>query len=378
MTTSAAERFRVAQRVIIKIGSALLVDAERAALRENWLAGVCADIARLRDEGKEVVVVSSGAIALARVQLGLAARKLRLAEKQAAASVGQIGLAQAWSTALAQEGMTAAQLLLTPDDTESRARHLNARGTLFALLKMGCVPVINENDAIATAEIRFGDNDRLAARVAQMIGADLLVLLSDIDGLYTADPRIDPSARHLPFIERLTDDVLAMGGAPPPGYSSGGMYTKLLAARIANGAGASMVIAAGLSERPLSRLIDGGRCTWFQAMTDAGSARKRWIGGSLNVGGRLVVDGGAAAALMQGGSLLPAGILSVEGDFTQGDLVSIVDQDGLEIARGLIQYDSQEAGLLVGRRSEDIETVLGYRGRHSLVHRDDLVLTFRQ
>ncbi|GAJ29912.1 gamma-glutamyl kinase [Acidomonas methanolica] len=363
-----------ARRVVIKIGSALLVDAAQAALRETWLDGVCADIALLRSRGTEVIVVSSGAIALARVTLGLTGPRLRLEEKQAAASVGQIRLAQAWSAALARHGLTAAQLLLTPDDTENRARHLNARATLKALLGLGCVPVINENDAIATAEIRFGDNDRLAARVAQMVGADVLILLSDIDGLYTADPRLDPEARHIPVVDSLTDDIMNMGGAPPPGYSSGGMYTKLLAARIATRAGASMAIAAGQGDRPVARLLNGGRCTWFRAVIDAGSARKRWIGGGLRVHGTLVVDDGARLALLRGASLLPAGVRAVRGDFARGDLVAVQDLAGAEIARGLAEYDSQDAALLAGHQSEEMEALLGYRGRRSLIHRDNLVL----
>ncbi|AOX19630.1 glutamate 5-kinase [Kozakia baliensis] len=364
-----------ARCVVIKIGSALLVDSKKATLREAWLDSVCTDIAHLRAQGTEVVVVSSGAIALARVSLGLTGRRLRLEEKQAAASVGQIKLAQTWSTALARHGLTAAQMLLTPEDTEARARHLNARATLRTLLKLGCVPIINENDAIATAEIRFGDNDRLAARVAQMIGADSLVLLSDIDGLYTADPRIDPTAQHIPCVEHLTDEIMSMGGAPPPGYSSGGMHTKLLAARIATRAGTQMAIASGISEHPIQQLLENGRCTWFLAPSDAGSARKRWIASTLHARGRIVIDDGAKNALDQGSSLLPAGVRQVDGDFSQGDLVLIVDQAGTEIGCGLIEYDAEEAGLIAGRRSEEIEERLGHTGRDVLIHRDDLVLT---
>lgn len=363
-----------ARRVVLKIGSALLVDSENARLREGWLAGVCADIALLRQSGAEVIVVSSGAIALARTHLGLTAPKLRLAEKQAAASVGQIQLAQAWSQGLGSQGITAAQLLLTPEDTENRERHLNARSTLKELLRLGCVPVINENDAIATTEIRFGDNDRLAARVTQMIGADVLLLLSDIDGLYTADPRRDPDAQHIPLVERLSDEIMLMGGAPPPGYSSGGMYTKLLAAKIATSAGAMMGIAAGTGERPLSRLLHDGRCTWFTAATDAGSARKRWIAGGLLVKGRIVIDEGAAAALLEGASLLPVGVTQIEGVFDRGDLVAIMLADGREVARGLVEYDGQEASLIAGCQTDEMETLLGYRGRQSLVHRDNLVM----
>ncbi|GBQ10911.1 glutamate 5-kinase [Swaminathania salitolerans] len=360
--------------VVIKIGSALLVDPAEAALRHAWLKTVCDDIARLRRGGTQVVVVSSGAIALARFRLGLIGRRLRLDEKQAAASVGQIELAQAWSLALAAHDLTAAQMLLTPEDTEDRERHLNARATLRTLLSLGCVPVINENDAIATSEIRFGDNDRLAARVAQMIGADTLVLLSDIDGLYTADPRRDPGAVHIPVVETLTDSIMEMGGAPPPGYSSGGMHTKLLAAQIATRAGTRMAIASGLGDHPVSALVETGRCTWFLASDDAGSARKRWIVGSLGSRGRLTIDDGAVSALRRGSSLLPAGVCLVEGRFDPGDLVTIVDREGREIARGLSAYDCTEARRIAGHRSGEISSCLGHDGPDELIHRDDLVL----
>lgn len=371
-----APRLGKMRRVVVKIGSALLVDGERAALRTEWLDSVCADIASLRARGAQVIVVSSGAISLARhrLGLGLAGKKLRLDEKQALATVGQIGLAQGWSEALERHGIVAGQLLLTQEDTENRERHLNARATLETLLDLGCVPVINENDAVATGEIRFGDNDRLAARVAQMTGADGLVLLSDIDGLYTADPRNDPAARHLPVVERVTDTIMAMGGEPPPGHSSGGMRTKLLAARIANRAGTAMVISAGQAPHPLERLANGARCTWFLPRTDAGSARKRWIGGGLHPKGALTVDDGARAALLGGASLLPAGVTAVEGDFRRGDLVLIRDASGAGLGRGLCAYGSAEAERLIGRRSEEMERLIGYRGRDALVHRDDLVL----
>ncbi|WP_408873159.1 glutamate 5-kinase [Gluconobacter roseus] len=371
---ASAPRLAQARRIVIKIGSALLVDSANASLRLEWLQSVCADIAELRARGAEVIVVSSGAISLARHRLGLTSRRLRLDEKQAMASVGQIGLAQGWSAALAGHDLVAAQLLLTPDDTENRERHLNARATLQTLLDLGCVPVINENDAIATGEIRFGDNDRLGARVAQMTGADCLVLLSDIDGLYTADPRQDPSARHIPVVEQMTDEIMAMGGEPPPGYSSGGMRTKLLAARIATRAGANMVIAAGQDHHPLCRLQNGGLCTWFLAQTDAGSARKRWIGGSLQPKGSLTIDAGANRALQEGASLLPAGVTGLEGTFGRGDLVTIRDADGAIVGRGLIAYDSEESQKLIGHRSEEMEQLLGYRGRDALIHRDDLAL----
>jgi glutamate 5-kinase len=363
-----------ARRVVVKIGSALVVDEQDAAPRARWLASVAADVAALRRQGTEVVLVSSGAIALARRALGLTRRKLRLEEKQAAAAVGQIRLAGAWAEALRDEGLNAAQLLLTLEDSEDRRRYLNARATLGTLLDLGCVPVINENDTVATSEIRFGDNDRLGARVAEMIAADALILLSDIDGLYTADPRNDPAALHLPVVERITDAIMAMGGEPPPGYSSGGMRTKLIAARIATGAGCAMAIALGKREHPLRALIEGARCTWFLPAEGGRSARKRWIAGSLAPLGTLVVDAGAARALKRGSSLLPAGVRGVEGQFHRGDPVSVRDAEGQELARGLSAYAAEDARRIAGSRSDAIEGILGWRGRDEIVHRDDLVV----
>jgi glutamate 5-kinase len=359
-----------ARRVVIKIGSALVVDEATAAPREAWLAGVAADVAALRARGTEVILVSSGAIALARHALGLTRRRLRLEEKQAAAAVGQIRLAGAWAAALAAQGLNAAQLLLTLEDSEDRRRYLNARATLNTLLALRCIPVINENDTVATTEIRFGDNDRLAARVAEMTEADALILLSDIDGLYTADPRRDPAARHLPVVEHVTDEIMAMGGEPPPGYSSGGMRTKLIAARIATGAGCAMAIALGKTERPLLALENGAPCTWFLPEPQGRSARKSWIAGSLAPLGVLVVDAGAERALARGSSLLPAGVRAVRGEFRRGDPVSVMN----ELARGLVAYDAADARRIAGHRSEALEEILGWRGRDELIHRDDLVL----
>jgi len=363
-----------AKRVVVKIGSALLVEAEFAAPRETWLAGVAEDIAALVRRGVEVVVVSSGAIALARRQLGFLGAKLKLEEKQAAAAVGQIRLAQAWSEALRAQNLTAAQMLITLEDTEDRRRYLNARATLSTLLGLGCVPVINENDSVATTEIRFGDNDRLAARVAAMMQADFLVLLSDIDGLYTADPRRNALAAHLPVVEALTPDIMAMGGEPPPGFSSGGMKTKLIAAQIATQAGVAMAIALGHRPHPLAALLNGAKCTWFLPAPEGRSARKDGIAGHLAAAGALTVDAGAVRALKKFSSLLPAGIKAVSGEFERGDAVDIFGPDGTRIGRGLAAYSSTDAAVIAGHRSEDFETLLGWRGRDEVIHRDDLVL----
>ncbi|SIQ70456.1 MULTISPECIES: glutamate 5-kinase [Acidiphilium] len=370
----AAPSLTEAKLLVVKIGSALIVDPAAALPRTGWLHGMAADIAALRARGVRVIVVSSGAIALARRQLGLLQPRLRLEEKQAAAAVGQIRLAQAWSEALSAHGLVAAQLLLTMDDTEDRRRYLNARATLRTLLDLGAVPVINENDSVATGEIRFGDNDRLAGRVAEMVEADQLVLLSDIDGLYTADPKRDPAARHLPVIEALTPEIEAMGGAPPPGFSSGGMRTKLVAARIATQAGCAMAVALGHVAHPLAALQAGARCTWFLAQPGGRSARKRWIAGSLAPMGRLHVDDGAARAIMRGSSLLPAGVVTVAGEFERGDAVEILAPDNVALARGLAAYSAADARLIARHQTDDIEALLGWRGRDEIVHRDDLVL----
>ena len=358
-----------AKLLVVKIGSALVVDG--AAPRTAWLEGVAADVAAARARGTAVILVSSGAIALARRTLGLTQRRLRLEEKQAAAAVGQIQLAQAWAAALSARSLTAAQMLLTFGDTEDRRRYLNARATLTTLLGLGCIPVINENDSVATTEIRFGDNDRLAARVAEMVGADRLLLLSDIDGLYTADPRIDPAAQHIPVVPQLTPEIEAMGGEPPSGYSSGGMRTKLVAARIATQAGCAMAIALGSVANPIQAVADGGRCTWFFPAPEGRSARKRWIAGSLAPLGTITVDRGAARALIAGRSLLPAGVRAIAGRFDRGDPVDVRDTEGAELARGLSAYSADDMRRIAGHRSEEIETLLGWRGRDEAIHRDD-------
>jgi glutamate 5-kinase len=363
-----------ARRLIVKIGSALLVE-DSGEIRRAWLEALVEDVVRCRRRGQEVIIVSSGAIAVGRRHLGLVGRALRLEEKQAAAAAGQIRLAHAWLEALGKVGITVAQILLTPEDTESRRRHLNARATLEQLLALGAVPVINENDTIATSEIRFGDNDRLAARVAQMISADTLVLLSDIDGLYTADPRRDPGAQRLAEVRELTPEVEAMAGVAPAGYSSGGMVTKLAAARIAMGAGCRMVIAKGASLHPLAAIEAGAPTTWFLPAAEPRTARKRWIAGTLNPVGALIVDAGAAAALKRGTSLLPAGVIAIEGNFERGDAVTVRNGDGRELARGLSAYSSADARTIAGHKSGEIEGLLGYRGRDEMIHRDDLVVT---
>ncbi len=370
-----SESLLQSRRLIVKIGSALLVDDASGDIRRDWLAALVEDIAQCRKRGQEVLIVSSGAIAVGRRYLGLTGRNLKLEEKQAAAAAGQIRLAHAYQEALGKHGLAVAQILLTPDDTEERRRHLNARATIEQLLTLGAVPVINENDTVATQEIRFGDNDRLAARVAQMISADTLVLLSDIDGLYTADPRRDPDARHIAEVREITPAIEAMAGEALPGISSGGMVTKLVAARIAIGAGCRMAIAKGEGLHPLAAIEAGARTTWFLPSAEPRTARKRWIAGSLNPMGTLIVDNGAVAALGRGTSLLPAGVAGIEGTFERGDAVIVKTKDGREIARGLCAYSSSDARAIAGHKSGEIEAILGYRGRDEMIHRDDLVVT---
>lgn len=368
------DRLLGAQRIVIKIGSALFVEALTGRLDRDWLVGLCEDVAELRAANKEVVLVSSGAVALGIRELKLDPRRARLDDSQAAAAAGQILLAHAYQDVLAKFGLTAAQVLLTIDDSESRRRYLNASRTLLTLLQRGAVPVVNENDTVATQELRYGDNDRLAARVAQMVSAECLVLLSDVDGLYTADPQQDAEAEHIGEVAQLTAKILGMAGGPGSSHGSGGMHTKLDAARISTGAGCRMAIASGRIRRPIAALLDGARATWFLSNATPNAARKNWIAGTLQPKGSVLVDGGAANALAAGRSLLPAGVTAVEGTFERGDAVRVLNASRAEVARGLVAYASDEARAIAGNRSTRIESILGYRGRDEMIHRDDLVL----
>ena len=367
------ERLRAAKRVVVKVGSALLVDSG-GKLHTKWLTSLADDIAKLRARGQEVILVSSGAIALGRRYLGFKTGELKLEEKQAAAAAGMIRLAHAYQERLGQHDISVAQILLTLDDSENRRRYLNARSTLMTLLGVGAVPLINENDSVATDEIRFGDNDRLAARVAAMVSADLLVLLSTIDGLYTADPQRDPQARRLDEVDDVTPEIEAMAGVSNSTDARGGMVTKLAAARLCMNAGCQMVIADGRAEHPLDSLEVGAPCTWFLPKANPQTARKRWIAGTLQPAGELIVDDGAMRALSQGRSLLPAGIVGVTGAFQRGDAVAIRARDGHEIGRGLVNYSAEDARRIIGHKTDEIEGLLGYRGRDAMVHRDDLVI----
>jgi len=363
------------KRLVVKIGSSILVDETKGQIRRDWLEALTGDVARLHKAGCEVVLVSSGAIRLGRTYLKLPAGPLKLEESQASAATGQIQLAHAYQESLARHGITVAQVLLTLDDSEERRRYLNARQTMGTLLGLRAVPVINENDTVATDEIRFGDNDRLGARVAEMISADTLVLLSDIDGLYTSDPRSDPSATHIPEIRDITADIEAMAGVAASVMSNGGMVTKLMAGRIAMAAGCRMAIANGRAVGALGNLIDGtARCSWFLPEASPLSARKKWIKGSLKSSGSLVVDDGAVRALSTGKSLLPAGVTAIDGEFKRGDVVDVKDKVGRVLARGLVAYAADDARRIAGRRSAEIERLLGFRGRDEIVHRDDLVV----
>jgi len=361
------------RRLVIKIGSTLLVD-EQNRLDRNWLDNLADDIDVLRKAGHQVLIVSSGAVAIGSHVLGINPRRSRLEELQAAAAAGQVQLVHAYQEALLRHDIKAAQILLTPDDTEVKRRFLNARGTLEKLLEHDVVPVINENDTVATDELRYGDNDRLAARVAQTVMADGLILLSDVDGFYTADPGTNPDASYLEVVETITDEHLKMAGSSGSSIGSGGMHTKLQAARIATHAGCATIIASGVVDRPLHALFTGTRHTVFPATGSPAAARKQWLAGILEVSGELRLDEGAATALLNGKSLLPVGLVEVVGQFRRGDAVILVDQGGAELGRGLAAYSSKEAAAIKGCQSDQIEEILGYRGRSVMVHRDDMVL----
>ena len=366
-----------AKLIVVKVGSALLVDSETGTLRRAWLESFCADVAAMRREGKNVILVSSGAIALGRRALKLRHGPLKLEESQAAAAAGQVRLAEAYADILAAANIVAAQVLLTLGDTEERRRYLNARATLKTLIELGSIAVINENDTVATAEIRYGDNDRLAARVASMMEADRLVLLSDVDGLYTADPTRDATAVHIADVAHITPQIEAMAGDTLSGIGRGGMASKLAAAKVATAAGCDVIIAKGTAQHPIAAIRGGARATRIAANGTPAAARKRWIAGVLKPEGTLVIDAGAAKALSEGKSLLPAGVRQIDGRFERGDAVIVKDQGGREIARGLAAYGAGDAERIAGKRSLEIEAILGYRGRDEMIHRDDLALTGR-
>jgi glutamate 5-kinase len=365
-----------ARRIVLKFGSALIVESEDGAARQSWMASVADDVAARRGVGQGVVIVSSGAVALGRSALGLKAGKLRLEEKQAAAAAGQALLMAAWAAAFAPYAVPVAQALLTPDDTERRRRWLNARATLDTLLACGAVPIVNENDTVATEELRYGDNDRLAARVAQMAGAEALVLFSDVDGLYDADPRTSPDAAHIPVVAHIDATIEAMAGGVnlAAGVGSGGMRTKIEAARIATAAGCAVAIKDGARPHPLRRLAQGERATWFLPQADPDAARRLWLGHTLKPAGAFVVDAGAARALRAGASLLPVGVVAVDGVFERGDAVAVRDKAGRILARGITAYGSADADRIKGRQSDEVEAILGWSGRPALIHRDDLVV----
>jgi glutamate 5-kinase len=362
------------KRIVVKVGSSLLVDRGRGAVKRDWLHGLADDLAALHRRGADVLVVSSGAVALGRSVLGLPPGALKLEESQASAAVGQIALARIWAEALAERKIVAGQILVTLGDTEERRRYLNARETLERLLALRAVPVINENDTVATSEIRYGDNDRLAARVATMASADLLILLSDVDGLYDAPPSQNPMARLIPVVARIGAEIESMAGGPASELSRGGMQTKIEAGKIATSGGAHMVIADGRETNPVARIGVGAPCTWFLTTSTPLTARKKWIAGSLVPRGVLHIDDGAARAIVGGASLLPAGVKEVEGDFSRGDCVLIRNPQGGEIGRGLVGHDAPRAARIMGRNSREIAAALGVEGRLEMVHRDDMAL----
>ncbi|MEL7261730.1 MAG: glutamate 5-kinase [Pseudomonadota bacterium] len=362
-----------ARRLVVKIGSALLVDRATGALRQDWLTGLAQDVAWLTGQGTQVVLVSSGSIALGRGVLKLPQADLALEQSQAAAAVGQIRLARAYEEALAPHGITTAQVLMTLEDSRDRRRYLNSRATLEQLLTLQAVPIVNENDTIATDEIRFGDNDRLAAQIAATIGADQLVLLSDVDGFYSANPADDPGAQRYDIIDQITTEIEDQAGDAGSGLSKGGMKTKLMAARTATAAGCAMAICLGSELRPLHALHSGANATWFTATLDPASARKRWIA-AMKPQGTLTLDPGAIRALTNGNSLLPAGVQAVSGSFGRGEPVALTDREGHQLGLGLTRYTAAEAQKIKGHHSAEIETLLGYPGRAALIHRDDMAL----
>ena len=372
LTPLIAPDIRAAKRLVVKIGSALLVDRS-SGLKGAWLTALCADVASARARGADVVLVSSGSIALGRTVLGLGSGDLTLEQSQAAAAVGQIQLARAYQEALAPHGIIAGQVLVTLEDTEDRRRYLNSRATMETMLGLGVVPIVNENDTVATDEIRFGDNDRLAAQIAVTVGADQLILLSDVDGFYSANPKQDPSAQRFDLIETITPAIEAMAGDPVSGLSKGGMKTKLMAAKTAVAGGCAMAIMEGSVLRPLTALAQGAARTWFLAKGDPQGARKRWIG-AMKPRGEVTLDAGAAKAMAHGKSLLPAGVTEVAGRFGRGEPVAILGPNGDVLGKGLIRYTADEARAIAGHRSGDIEAILGYAGRAALIHRDDLVI----
>lgn len=363
-----------ARRIVVKIGSSLLIDAETGTLNTARLNTICAEVHRLQTRGQQVLIVSSGAIALGRRQLDLSRNQRRLDYHQSAAAAGQVLLIRAYHEVFDQYQVKIAQILLTLDDTEHRKRYLNARATLENLLELGAMPIVNENDSVATDEIRYGDNDRLAARVALMISADCLILLSDVAGLYDADPEVDENARLIPIVESLDAKIDAVAGESRTEFGSGGMVTKVAAAKICIPSGCATVIASGLVENPLANIEDGGPCTWFVPKTTPQAARKQWIAGTLTPKGSLHIDAGAMDALLRGRSLLAVGITAISGEFDRGDPVTIHGPDRVELARGLVAYSSQESELIKGKHSDTTEEILGYCGRKAVVHRDDMVL----
>ena len=372
LTPMVAPDILSAKRLVVKIGSALLVDRQ-TGLRVDWLRALAQDVAALKARGADVILVSSGSIALGRGVLGLADGPLALEQAQASAAVGQIRLARAYEEVLAPHGITTGQVLVTLEDTEDRRRYLNSRATMETLLGLGVVPIVNENDTVATDEIRYGDNDRLAAQIAVTVGADQLVLLSDVDGFYSANPKEDPTAQRFDLVEAITPRIEAMAGDAISGVSKGGMKTKLMAAKIAVAGGCAMAIMEGSVLRPLTALAEGAPRTWFVAQSDPQAARKRWIN-AMKPRGEVRVDAGAVAALRAGKSLLPAGVSGVTGSFGRGDPVAILGPSGEGLGKGLVRYTAVEAKAIAGHRSGEIEAILGYAGRAALIHRDDMVL----